>query len=55
MGGAGPSFQAEAGPHDSPLAGFDIAMMNGPAVALAKSWKVKKSLSICCVSLSKSS
>lgn len=55
MGGAGPSFQAEASPHDSPFAGFDIAMMNGLAVALAKSWKVKKSLSICCVSLSKSS
>ena len=55
VGGAGPSFQAEAGPHDSPFVGFDIAKMNGLAVALAKSEKVKKSLSICCVSLSKSS
>lgn len=34
--GLGPSFQAEASPHDSPFAGFDIAMMNCLAVALAK-------------------
>lgn len=48
-------FQAEATPHDSLFVGFDSAMMNCLQLLQPKSREVKKSLSICCVSLSKSS